>query len=68
MVKWAVKLNELNIFYYSRSSIKVQVLANFFVKCIWSDDKLKEALAYLSTKQPDLEITWILHMDGTSNS
>ena len=40
MAKWMVKLNAFDISYHSRSSIKVQVLANFLVECTWIDDKL----------------------------
>lgn len=48
--------------------MKAQVLADFLVECTWSDDELKEVPIELPTRPPDMESTWILHMDGTSNS
>lgn len=51
MAKWAVKLNEFDIFYRSRSYMKVQVLADFLVECMWSDDELEEAPAESQTEQ-----------------
>lgn len=42
MAKCMVKLNEFDISYHSRSSMKAPVLANFLVECTWSHDKLEE--------------------------
>lgn len=33
MVKWAIKLGEFGISYQPQPSIKVQVFANFIIKC-----------------------------------
>lgn len=63
-----IKLNEFDIFYSLRSSMKVQVLTDFLVKYTWLDDKLKEAPTELLTEPSNPEMTWILHVDDTSNS
>lgn len=45
MVKWIVELNEFDIFYHPRSSMKAQVIANLLAEHTWSDDKPIEAPA-----------------------
>lgn len=67
LAKWTNKLNKFDIFYHPRSSMKAQILANFLDECIWSNNKPKEALAESLVKPLDVEMTWILHMDGISN-
>lgn len=42
--------------------MKAQVLANFLVECIWSNEKLEE----LPTTQANSGPTWIFHVDGLS--
>ena len=68
MAKWAVKLSEFDISFQPRTSIKAQALADFIVECSWSTDlPTKEALESsfdLHKSKP----TWVLHVDGASNS
>ena len=72
MAKWAIKLDKFDIQYHPRPSMKVQVLADFIVKCTILDnnpedeanDKIKQAM----TSEPDLTSTWVLHIDGASNA
>lgn len=63
MAKYAIKLNKFDLSYRPRSSKKVQVLADFLIKCTWSEDKADEEPIELF----DPETTWILYMDGASN-
>ena len=68
MAKWAVKLSEFNISFRPKISIKAQALADFIVECSWPTDlPAKEVLE----SPPGLhksEPTWILHVEGASNS
>ena len=68
MAKWAIKLSELDISFLPRTSIKAQALANFIVECSWSTNLTTKEV---SESSPDLhksEPTWVLHVDGASNS
>ena len=54
LLKWAIKLNEFNIMYRQRSTIKGQVLIDFIAKLLdISGDSLSDRL-------------WILNTDETS--
>lgn len=68
MAKWVIVLNEFNIFYYPRSSMKVQVLTDFLVECMWSDDKPEKVIIKQLAEQPNPRMTWILHVEGVPNS
>ena len=71
-MKWAIKLNEFDIQYRPRSSMKVQVLANFIIECTISDnnseDEPNDKLKQVETPEPDLTLMWVLHIDGVSNA
>ena len=64
MAKWVVELSEFDISYHLRSSIKVQILANFIIECTILEGKLNQKVSKESTTEP----TWILHVDGVSNN
>ena len=65
MAKWAVKLSEYDITYRPRSAMKAQVLADFIIECTWGDSG-KEIQP--SDEMEMTDASWILHMDGASNS
>ncbi|XP_073099648.1 uncharacterized protein [Elaeis guineensis] len=72
MAKWAVKLDEFDIQYRPRSSMKAQVLADFVTECTIFDNKSKDTddntIKEATTLKPDLKSTWVLHIDGASNA
>ena len=72
MTKWAIKLNEFDIQYHPRPSMKAQVLVNFIVKCTISDnnpeDESNNKIKQVETLKPDLTSVWVLHTDGASNA
>lgn len=47
--------------------MKFQVLADFLVEYMWSNDELEETLIEQPPKSSDLGSTWILHIDAASN-
>lgn len=67
-MKWTIKLNEFDISYNPRLSIKAQVSVDFLIECTWSDNEPEEMLAELLARPPEVESTWILHVNGASNS
>ena len=56
MALWAIKLNEFNIKYLPRTTIKGQVIADFITKFTLSEDQGAE-------ESPQ----WSIHMDESSN-
>lgn len=48
--------------------MKVQTLVDFLVECTWSDNGTKEASLENPDAQTDPLVTWVLYMDGASNS
>ncbi|XP_073112333.1 uncharacterized protein [Elaeis guineensis] len=69
LAKWAVKLGEFDIQYRPRPALKAQVLADFIAKCPTTDlpsgegDPMK-----VRTSDCDLDLAWVLHIDGASNA
>lgn len=57
-------LNEFDISYQSCPVMKVQVLADFIAECTWTDREVSQENADKECPEP----TWILHVNGTSNS
>ena len=72
MAKWVIKLNEFDIQYYLRPSMKAQVLADFVVECTVSDDKSDhksdDKLEQVENSEVEPEFVWVLHIDGASNA
>ena len=64
IANWVVKLSKFNIQYWSRSSLKVQVLADFIMEYSISYEELTSE----SPKEIIEDSYWILHVDGASNS
>ncbi|XP_073103343.1 uncharacterized protein [Elaeis guineensis] len=61
--KWAIELEEFDIKYLPRPSIKAQVLVDFILECIISDEEQNaEEVA------PIIDECWELHVDGSSNT
>ncbi|XP_073104418.1 uncharacterized protein [Elaeis guineensis] len=49
--------------------MKAQVLADFIAECTIADNKSKDAtMKEAATPEPDLRLTWVLHIDGASNA
>ncbi|XP_073111784.1 uncharacterized protein [Elaeis guineensis] len=69
MVKWVVKLDEFDIQYRLRPSMKAQVLTDFIAECTIDDNKSEDAtIKEAATSEPDLTSIWVLHIDGASNA
>ena len=64
MAKWTVKLDEFDIQYHPRPSMKVQVLADFTAECTISDNKPEDTddntMKEATTLDPNLRSTWVL--------
>ena len=57
MAKWAIKLDEFDILYRLRMSIKGQTLADFLIECAWPDDPPTEEPKMPSTEPSDLGLS-----------
>lgn len=74
MAKWAVILRKFDISYRPHPAMKAQALTNFITKCSWVNGEVnqrEEGKGQGNQEKADedsLEPTWILHMDGASNS
>ena len=72
MAEWVVKLGKFDIQYRPRSSMKVQVLADFVTECTILDNKTvntdNSTIRQATTLEPDQRLAWVLHIDGASNA
>ena len=69
LTKWAMKLSEFDIQYRPRPALKVQVLADFIAECPTTDQGSEdENPGGAAIFEPDPGSTWVLHIDGASNS
>ena len=82
IAKWALELSELDIHYRPRPSIKIQILADFILECTihegkpseenpmsrYEDPASSQSNEDLKSNQEDPGETWVLHIDGFSNS
>ncbi|KAL0445748.1 UNVERIFIED_CONTAM: hypothetical protein Slati_1702700 [Sesamum latifolium] len=57
LVRWAVELNEYDILYIPRTTIKAQALANFISE-----------MAGMSVEDTSQDQVWLLHVDGSSTT
>ena len=71
MAKWAVKLGEFDIQYRPQPSMKAQILADFVAECTISDNEPEDTdgntIKEDTTPDPNLELTWVLYIDGASD-
>ena len=63
MAKWTVELSEFDLSYVLRSSMKVQIFADFVVEYTLIDDSQVEDRPQGEAS----ELAWILHVGGASN-
>ena len=61
--KWIIELEEFDIKYLMRPSIKAQALADFILECTILDEESGD-----ESTTPTFKKCWILHVDGTSNT
>ena len=64
-----MRLSEFDIQYRPRPALKAQVLADFIMECPTADQGSEdESSREVAISEPDPRSTWVLHIDGASNT
>ena len=69
LMKWAFELEEFEVLYRPRTTIKGQALADFLIEFTYPEELIEEPpLPDLPPELPESIPTWVLHVDGSFNN
>ena len=67
-MKWALELEEFEVLYKPRKTIKGQAIADFLAEFTYPDDPAEKVTqTSLPTDLKQEVPTWVLYVDGSSN-
>ncbi|XP_074337280.1 uncharacterized protein LOC141674475 [Apium graveolens] len=68
LVNWAIELNQFNIKFVPRTTIKAQALAEFVMECTFPEAPETSKLQSGEEKEASNRESWTLHVDGSATA